>query len=72
GVTAFLSMWISNTAAVSIMLPVSLAIIGEVQQQVTDLADKNQANKEATTAANGMANSKIFYKDHLFLICRSN
>ncbi|CAF2002846.1 unnamed protein product [Rotaria magnacalcarata] len=52
GVTAFLSMWISNTAAVSIMLPVSLAIIGEVQQQVTDLADKSQANKEATTAAN--------------------
>ncbi|CAF5071736.1 unnamed protein product, partial [Rotaria socialis] len=31
------------------MLPVSLAIIGELQQQVTDLTDKNQVNQEATT-----------------------
>jgi solute carrier family 13 (sodium-dependent dicarboxylate transporter), member 2/3/5 len=31
-VTAFLSMWINNSAAASIMLPVALAICNELKQ----------------------------------------
>lgn len=31
GATAFLSMWINNTASTSIMLPVTLAILHELQ-----------------------------------------
>ncbi len=31
GVTAFLSMWISNSAATSIMIPAAIAIIDELQ-----------------------------------------
>lgn len=36
GVTAFLSMWINNSAAASIMLPVALAICKELEQHAKD------------------------------------
>jgi sodium-dependent dicarboxylate transporter 2/3/5 len=52
-VTAFLSMWISNSAATSIMLPVVLAITDELERLEKDYRDKNQAIKEATSAVNG-------------------
>ena len=32
GVTAFLSMWINNSAATSIMIPAAVAIIDELQR----------------------------------------
>jgi hypothetical protein len=37
GVTAFLSMWINNSASANIMIPTALAIVSELQtyQQVT-------------------------------------
>ncbi len=38
GVTAFLSMWISNTAAAAIMIPIALAIISRIQN--TDIRNK--------------------------------
>jgi di/tricarboxylate transporter len=31
GVTAFLSMWINNSAAANIMIPAALAIVNELQ-----------------------------------------
>ena len=46
GVTAFLSMWISNSAATSIMLPVSLAIIDELEQHERVYHEKKQVNPE--------------------------
>ena len=52
-VTAFLSMWINNSAAASIMLPVGLAISGELEQHGKDYLAKKQAIKEATSAVNG-------------------
>jgi len=52
-VTAFLSMWISNSAATSIMLPVVLAITDELERLEKDYRDKSQAIKEATSAVNG-------------------
>jgi sodium-dependent dicarboxylate transporter 2/3/5 len=52
-VTAFLSMWISNSAATSIMLPVTLAISDELERHGKDYRDKKQAIKEETSAANG-------------------
>ncbi len=51
-VSAFLSMWISNSAATSIMLPVSLAIIDELERHGKEYRDKIQAIKEATSAVN--------------------
>ena len=39
GVTAFLSMWINNSAATSIMLPAATALIDELQHfEQTDQA----------------------------------
>ncbi|MHA2372789.1 MAG: SLC13 family permease, partial [Candidatus Thorarchaeota archaeon] len=33
GVTAFLSMWISNTASAAIMIPIALAVISRIRSQ---------------------------------------
>ncbi|CAF1055484.1 unnamed protein product [Adineta ricciae] len=52
GVTAFLSMWINNSAATSIMLPVALAISDELERHTKNFLDKTQAIKEATSAVN--------------------
>jgi di/tricarboxylate transporter len=52
-VTAFLSMWISNSAATAIMLPVVLAITEELERHAKDNDDKKRAIKEATAAVNG-------------------
>ena len=48
GVTAFLSMWINNSAATSIMIPAALAIIDELQNhQETSLDVKNGNRRES-------------------------
>ena len=41
GVTAFLSMWINNTASANIMIPTALAIVNELEKyrQATDQKD---------------------------------
>lgn len=44
GVTAFLSMWINNSAAASIMLPVALAIIAELESQGKRLSKKKRSS----------------------------
>jgi len=51
-VTAFLSMWINNSAATSIMLPVALAISDELGRHSEHCRDKKQAIKEATAVVN--------------------
>ncbi|TXT55839.1 MAG: Sodium-dependent dicarboxylate transporter SdcS [Candidatus Thorarchaeota archaeon] len=38
GVTAFLSMWISNTASAAIMIPIALAVISKIRSE--DVRDK--------------------------------
>ncbi|GAG62440.1 unnamed protein product, partial [marine sediment metagenome] len=38
GVTAFLSMWISNTASAAIMIPIALAVISRIRD--TDIRGK--------------------------------
>lgn len=57
GVTAFLSMWINNSSATSIMLPVSLAITDELSRHANEYHNRNQAMKEASSAANGKINT---------------
>ncbi|UJR22011.1 hypothetical protein I4U23_025078 [Adineta vaga] len=52
GVTAFLSMWINNTAATSVMLPVVLAITNELENHHKGYHEKKYALKEATCAVN--------------------
>jgi di/tricarboxylate transporter len=53
GVTAFLSMWINNTAAASIMLPVALAITEELERHSKGCHEKKDRIKESTAAVNG-------------------
>jgi di/tricarboxylate transporter len=55
GVTAFLSMWINNSAATSIMLPVALAITDELQNHSKGLQERKNTIKEAAAAVNGKA-----------------
>ncbi|CAF1083607.1 unnamed protein product [Rotaria sp. Silwood1] len=54
GVTAFLSMWINNSAAASIMLPVALAITDELESHSKESQEKKNRLKEATAAVNEM------------------
>lgn len=53
GVTAFLSMWINNSAAASIMLPVALAITDELENHSKVHIEKKNYLKEAIAADNG-------------------
>jgi len=53
GVTAFLSMWINNSAATSIMLPVALAITNELENHNRSRHEQKMQTKEATAAVNG-------------------
>ena len=53
GVTAFLSMWINNSAATSIMLPVALAITDELENHSKNRDEKKLGIKEGTAAVNG-------------------
>ena len=52
GVTAFLPMWINNSSATSIMLPVSLAITDELARHADTFHDRDRASKEAASAVN--------------------
>ena len=53
GVTAFLSMWINNSSATSIMCPVAIAIVDELEHHGKEYLGKKQAIQEATEAVNG-------------------
>ena len=52
GVTAFLSMWISNSAATSIMLPVVLAITDEFTRFEREHAEKRGTVNRGFSAVN--------------------
>ncbi|CAF3546110.1 unnamed protein product [Rotaria sordida] len=54
GVTAFLSMWINNSAAASIMLPVALAIVDELENHSKGSQAKKNRIKEGLAAVNEM------------------
>jgi di/tricarboxylate transporter len=45
-VTAFLSMWINNSAATSIMLPVAIAITDELERHTKEFHEKQNATKD--------------------------
>ncbi len=72
-VTAFLSMWINNSSAASIMLPVALAISDTLKHHEKDYPDKKRAITDATVAVNGKIiseeKSKINYIN--CIICRN-
>ncbi|CAF4666911.1 unnamed protein product, partial [Rotaria magnacalcarata] len=65
GVTGFLSMWINNSAAASIMLPVALAIADELEKHSKDCQAKTNHTKEATAAVNEVIdlNNKEFVNE---------
>jgi di/tricarboxylate transporter len=58
GVTAFLSMWINNSAAASIMLPVALAITDELERHEQNNHDRSREITDAGAAVNGKRSMK--------------
>ncbi len=67
GVTAFLSMWINNTAAASIMLPVALAITSELESHSKGYHEMKNITKESTSAVNGKL--MILKRKIIFISC---
>ncbi|CAF1074317.1 unnamed protein product [Rotaria sordida] len=57
GTTAFLSMWMNNTASTSIMLPVVLAIVHELDVFSENSLDSQQDNIQTTVNTNGAFDS---------------
>jgi len=52
GVTAFLSMWINNSAAANIMIPTAIAIVNELQNNHrTDVTNKNDIYQNTIDSA---------------------
>ena len=43
-VTAFLSMWLSNTATTAMMFPIAQAVLGELRQSTSDIAKQSVVN----------------------------
>jgi di/tricarboxylate transporter len=63
GVTAFLSMWINNSAVTSIMIPAAIAIIDELQThrqraQHTNMAGNDEKGEQPTGTALRNASSR--------------
>ncbi|CAF0919700.1 unnamed protein product [Didymodactylos carnosus] len=56
GVTAFLSMWINNSAATSIMLPVAIAITDEFEKHHKEYKERKHSINQSTTAVNNVSN----------------
>jgi di/tricarboxylate transporter len=53
GVTAFLSMWINNSAAANIMIPTAIAIVNELKNyqqamEQTTVSNENNNNESST------------------------
>jgi di/tricarboxylate transporter len=68
GVTAFLSMWINNSAAANIMIPTAIAIANELQNYhqtttQTSVTNENDNHQNAT----GSAPIDFTSKEHLYL-----
>jgi sodium-dependent dicarboxylate transporter 2/3/5 len=49
-VTAFLSMWINNSAATSIMIPAAVAIIDEFQQHEQEMQERSAIPRNSGNA----------------------
>jgi di/tricarboxylate transporter len=69
-VTAFLSMWINNSAATSIMIPAAIAIIDELQNHQNDTQEKSDVHsigdrrKSKDILPLQSTSSNIFYSNH--------
>ncbi len=69
-VTAFLSMWINNSAATSIMIPAAIAIIDELQNHQKDTQEKSNVNSNGDRRKSKeilplkSTSSNIFYSNH--------
>lgn len=54
-VTAFLSMWMSNTVAIAVILPVALSILTAIPEQLVNLRKKMLLGISISTSIGGMA-----------------
>lgn len=60
GVTAFLSMWINNSAATSIMMPVALAIVDEFETYSRRFTRERRSKHQALSVENGRRKTREF------------
>ncbi len=54
-VTAFLSMWMSNTVAIAVILPVALSILTAIPPELVNLRKKMLLGISLSTSLGGMA-----------------
>lgn len=54
-VTAFISMWMSNTVAIAVILPVALSILTAIPEQLVNLRKKMLLGISISTSLGGMA-----------------
>jgi di/tricarboxylate transporter len=66
-VTAFISMWINNSAATSIMLPVAVAIVDQLENYDKKISSKFQQSHEIvsidTASKRTLLNEDLFGRD---------
>ncbi len=80
GVTAFLSMWINNSAATNIMIPTAIAIVNELQKhqqtmKQTAVSNENDNHESSTDDASINSTSELYhylnvwiYNQHYFCL----
>jgi hypothetical protein len=65
GVTAFLSMWINNSASANIMIPTAIAIVNELQnyyQSIKQIVVSNENNNdESSTDISLNSTSELYF-----------
>jgi hypothetical protein len=71
-VTAFLSMWINNSAAANVMIPTAISIVNELQNyhqatKRTAMTDENDEHQNSPLSARTDSTSKkrLYFNNHI-------
>lgn len=72
GVTAFLSMWISNTATAAMMLPISHAVLQEIREHYDRESDSQSSENVSLTSVKYKKNYDGTSDDEITLNAKEN
>ena len=59
--TAFMSMWISNTASTMMMLPVAMAVVRQIALDASLNGEKNDATRQTIENGLGLVLTELFF-----------